>query len=88
LYSFYFLNISNSQVKGLNIGGDFNYEHKFNDKGHKIKSFAQVSVWQPERINFQSIDTTDQFWNKISSYIYQDRTVENTVIKQFRFRPI
>lgn len=85
-YNLYFLNVSNASVKGLNVGGDVNYEHKFDDKGHKIKTFAQVSLWQPERLNFQSIDTTDQYWNKISSYIYQDRTVENIINKQFRFQ--
>lgn len=73
----WFVNTSAFDMDGIDYTFDLDYEHKFNDKGHKIRAYAQYSVWEPERTNLTTMDTTDANWETIGEGMYEERTREN-----------
>lgn len=83
---YYFINTADFLVNGIMYDADLNFEHKFNDNGHKIKAFGQYSYWEPSRTNLSTTDTVDINQNPLSDYIYQERTVENIYRDRVRFQ--
>lgn len=69
----YFLNSSIFFLQGLNLDGSIDFEHKFNDKGHKIKTFIQYSRWEPRSNNVTETDTTT------SSFVATDNSYKQLV---------
>ncbi len=82
----YFLNTTSSKATGFDYDLDLNYEHKFNDKGHKIKTYSQFSNFNPEKTSLTVVDTTDEFWNSISDGAFQEQTIDNTERNSFRLQ--
>lgn len=74
---YYFANTSGARMDGIDYDFDLNFEHKFNDKGHKIIAFAQYSYWEPSRNNYTTMDTTNSDWVSIGEGIYEERILEN-----------
>ncbi len=82
----YFLNTSEFLVNGIMYDGNVDFEHKFNDKGHKLRAFAQYSYWEPTKENLTTTDTTNEDYEPLSDYIFKERTLENIKRDRFRFQ--
>jgi len=82
----YYNTASYMTVNGFMSNFDLNFDHKFNDNGHKIKAFAQYSYWEPQRTNLSTTETTDADWNSINGYTYQERTLEDISRTRLRFQ--
>ncbi len=81
---FYSLTDSKFKVMGDQLESNIDYEHKFNDKGHKLKTYVQYSIFYPQKENNMSIDTTDAEWNVINSD--EGSSIENIDRKKLRFQ--
>ena len=55
---------------------DMDWEHKFNDKGHKIQAMAYASNWMPLRETGLTQDTTDAQGNILDLYTYTEKSTE------------
>ena len=74
----------------FNIGGyyytaNFNYEHKFKQKGHKISTLAYYSKWDADEINSMFEDTTNINWELIGDNTYKQQSYETKDRERYRF---
>ncbi|MEA3451251.1 MAG: outer membrane beta-barrel family protein, partial [Bacteroidota bacterium] len=86
LPEYYFVSSNGTEMTGLTRQGEIDFEHKFNDKGHKIKAFAQYSFWNPSSVSSAFMDTTDASWNSLNNNAFQERTTENRTRTRARFQ--
>ncbi len=74
----------------FNIAGNyytvnFNYEHKFKQKGHKISTLAYYSKWDANEVNSMFEDTTNVNWEQIGDNIYKQQSFETKDRERYRF---
>jgi outer membrane receptor protein involved in Fe transport len=81
----YYLNKSNLGIGGNYINSNFNFEQKFNDKGHKLSVGFIYSSWDGKVRSDIEIDTTDMSWTDIfSSTRY--RTLQHDLENEYRVK--
>ncbi len=76
VFANYYQQSGYSSAAGFLYQGNIDFEHKFNDNGHKIRAYIDVSNWMPERINGTLVDTTDAYWNILSDASYGQESRE------------
>ncbi len=76
VFANYYQQFGYSSADGLLYQGNIDFEHKFNDKGHKLRAYIDVSNWMPQRINGTLVDTTDAHWNVLSDASYGQESRE------------
>ncbi len=82
----YFLNSSGFNMNGTMLDADIDFEHKFDDKGQKIKFYTQYSYWLPNIENFNNYDTTNSNWVSLNNDPYMEKTNEVHNRKRLRFQ--
>ncbi len=74
----YYVQNSYSTRQGLLYEGSIDFDHKFNNKGHKIRAYIDVRNYLPDKVNGTELDTTDQDWQVISQDIYYQESREQS----------
>ncbi len=82
----YFSSSANNKMSGYTSNAEIDIEHKFNDKGHKIKAYAQYSFFTPVSNNISIMDTSDANWNSISNTPFMQLTSQNRARTRARFQ--
>ncbi len=80
----YFERSSLFNISGFYYTTNLNYEHKFDDKGHKISTVAYYSKWDAGEINSLIEDTTDNNWNKVGQNTYKQQSYETKDRTKYR----
>ena len=78
LTSNYYVQNGYSTRKGLLYEGSIDYEHKFNDNGHKIRAYIDIRNYIPDKVNGTELDTTDQDWQVLSQEVYYQESREQS----------
>ena len=74
----YYIQKGYSDRSGLLYEGNIDFEHKFNDNGHKIRAYVDIRNYLPTNVNGTEVDTTDQEWNIISDQIFYQESYEQS----------
>ena len=78
VYQNYYVQNGYSTRQGLLYEGNIDYQHKFNDKGHKIRAYIDVRNYLPNKVNGTEVDTTDQDWQILSDQVFYQESREQS----------
>lgn len=77
-HSNYYVQNGYSNLQGWMYQGNIDFEHKFNNKGHKISAYIDVRNFMPNKINGTEVDTTDQDWQTIADEMFYQESREQS----------
>jgi len=80
-----FMYLDNSSIRGGNFwSSDFNFQHKFDKKGHEIQALFYVSGNDGTDLEYQTRFNTDSEWQKIDANAVYIRSNETSNQNEYR----